>query len=81
MILNGYVDMEKLDLYKKNSRVKVFTLEDLDNNINSKIKLADEVVFQNFKLQKPTKHIRLTIKEVYKGNKWEDTCVSSIIPY
>ncbi|MBQ2572455.1 MAG: hypothetical protein II579_08310 [Treponema sp.] len=81
MILNGYVDIERLDLYKKNSRVKVFTVEDLDNNITSSIKLADEVVFQDFKLQKPTKHIRLTIKEVYKGNKWEDTCVSSIIPY
>ena len=43
--------------------------------------LSDEVVFQYFNLEKPTAHIRLTIKEVYKGNKWEDTCVSSIIPH
>lgn len=80
-ILNGYVDVSRLDLYKKNSRVKSFTVEDFDNKIKYELELKDEVVFQYFNLEKPTAHIRLTIKEVYKGNKWEDTCISSIIPY
>ncbi len=80
-ILNGYVDLTRFDLYKKNSRVKIFIIDDLDNNIKSEIELVDEVIFQDFKLAKPTKHIRLIIKEVYKGDKWEDTCVSSILPY
>lgn len=78
-ILNGYVDLTRFDLYKKNSRVKTFLYEDLDNNIKYDIELTDDVKFQNFQLEKPTKHIRLTIKEVYKGEKWDDTCVSSII--
>ncbi|MBR6080297.1 MAG: hypothetical protein IKP60_09090 [Treponema sp.] len=80
-ILNGYVDVSRLDLYKKNSRVKSFVVEDFDNKTKFEIELKDEVVFQYFNLEKPTTHIRLTIKEVYKGSKWEDTCVSSIIPY
>ena len=75
------MNLNKFELYKKNSRVKKFTVEDLDNNIKYEIKLTDDVKFQNFRLKKPTANIRLTIKEVYKGDKWDDTCVSSIIAH
>ena len=50
-ILNGYVNIEKLDLYKKNSRVKVFNVKDLDNNLEYRIELEDIVEFQYFLLR------------------------------
>lgn len=79
-ILNGYVNIEKLDLYKKNSRVKVFNVKDLDNNLEYRIELEDIVEFQYLYLDEETKNVELTIVEVYKGDKWADTCVQGIVP-
>ena len=44
------------------------------------INLDDAVYVQCIKLKKPTKNIILYIKEVYKGDKWDDTCVSCLVP-
>lgn len=79
-IVNGYVDFYRRDLYKKNSRVKTFRVKDLDNKLEYDISLKDEVVGQRIELEKPTSNIILYIKEVYKGDKWDDTCVSSLVP-
>lgn len=78
-ILNGFVS-ERLDLYKKNSRVKDFEIIDLDNNIQYSFTLLDEVRIQTFKMSQWTKNVKLIIKSVYKGDKWDDTCITSIIP-
>lgn len=78
-ILNGFVS-ERLDLYKKNSRVKDFEIIDLDNNIKYSFTLLDEVRIQTFKMSQSTKNVKLIIKSVYKGDKWDDTCITSIIP-
>lgn len=80
IILNGYIDIQRPDLYKKNSRVKVFTVKDTDNNQEYTFELEDRVEFQRFYLRQQTRNIKLTIKEVYKGSKWEDTCVTALIP-
>ena len=79
-ILNGYVARERLDLYKKNSRVKDIEIIDLDNNIKYSFTLLDEVKIQTIKMKQWTKNIKLIIKSVYKGDKWDDTCITSIIP-
>lgn len=79
-ILNGYVARERLDLYKKNSRVKDIEIIDLDNNIKYSFTLLDEVRIQTIKMTQWTKNIKLIIKSVYKGDKWDDTCITSIIP-
>lgn len=79
-ILNGYVAVERLDLYKKNSRVKEIEIIDLDNNIKYSFVLPDEVRIHTMKMSQWTKNVKLVIKSVYKGDKWEDTCITSIIP-
>ena len=79
-ILNGYVARERLDLYKKNSRVKDIEIIDLDNNIKYSFTLLDEVRIQTIKMTQWTKNIKLIIQSVYKGDKWDDTCITSIIP-
>lgn len=79
-VLNGYVAIERLDLYKKNSRVKDIEIIDSDNNIKYSFTLTDEVRFQNLKMSQGTKNVKLVIKSVYKGDKWDDTCITSIIP-
>lgn len=80
MILNGYVDAKKPELYRKNSRVKAFFVRDLDNGNEYTFELEDCVCFQFFNLNHETKKLELKIAEVYKGDKWEDTCVSAIVP-
>ena len=80
MILNGYVDAKKPDLYRKNSRVKAFSVCDLDNGGEYTFELEDCVCFQFFNLSGETKNIELKIAEVYKGDRWDDTCVSAIVP-
>lgn len=80
MILNGYVDAKKPDLYRKNSRVKTFSVRDLDNGDEYTFELEDCVCFQFFNLNHETKNIELKITEVYKGSKWDDTCISAIVP-
>lgn len=79
-IINGYVDFTRRDLYMKNSRVKTFLVKDLDNNIEFEVSLKDEVYIQDIKLEKPTTNVILYIKDVYKGDKWADTCVTSLVP-
>lgn len=79
-VVNGYVDFYHRDLYKKNSRVKTFRVKDLDNNIEYEVNLKDEANIQTIQLKKPTTNIILYIKDVYKGDKWADTCVSYLSP-
>ena len=79
-IFHGYVARERLDLYKKNSRVKDIEIIDLDNNIKYSFTLLDEVRIQTIKMTQWTKNIKLIIQSVYKGDKWDDTCITSIIP-
>lgn len=79
-VVNGYVDFYRRDLYKKNSRVKTFRIKDLDNNIEYEVSLKDEANIQTVPLKKTTTNIILYIKDVYKGDKWADTCVSYLSP-
>lgn len=80
VILNGYVDFDKLHLYKNNSRVKKFKILDEDNNAEYFALLDDEVKFQFIYFEKPTKNAKLIIEEVYEGDKWNDTCITGLIP-
>ncbi len=79
-ILNGYIDFDKLHLYKNNSRVKKFKVLDEDNNVEYFALLDDEVKFQFIYFEKPTKKVKLIIEEVYEGSKWDDTCITGLIP-
>lgn len=84
LVSNGYVNFEKPYLYQANNRVKKIRIKTQDNDIDFTVILKDTSQFQEVKLPKKLSAgkniIRFTIEEVYKGNKWNDTCVNRIIP-
>ena len=78
-ILNGFVDFRRQYLYKENSRVKKILIESTSPKFSKKYELEDLVKYNVIKLPQKTDHIRITIKDVYKGDKYDDTCISSIL--
>ncbi len=78
-ILNGYVDLRRMHLYKANSRVKKILVESDKPKFKKEYELEDVVKYNLITLPQETNKIRITIKEVYKGDKYDDTCISSII--
>lgn len=81
VVLNGYVDLEKRYLYKANNRVKkaVITSLDKDNPFEIEYVFEDYVHFSEINFPKAVNKVRFTIKEVYKGEKWDDTCITAVI--
>ena len=80
-ILNGYVDVQNMKLFKENSRVKKLKVEDLTNKLEYVMNFDDKVYFNYMKLSKPSTSIKLTILDVYKGTKYDDTCISAMIEH
>jgi hypothetical protein len=79
-ILNGYVDIAKRRLYKQNNRVKTMTVLDVENNETYTMRFEDYVYFNALHFDKETKHIKLLIDSVYPDTKYDDTCISAIVP-
>lgn len=81
VILNGFVDFDKRYLYKANNRVKKAVVTSLDKNNPFEIEyeFEDYVHFSEIKFPVAVDKIRFTIKEVYKGDKWDDTCITAVI--
>lgn len=78
-ILNGFVDFTRMDLYSKNSRVKTLLIESENPKFSKEYELEDIVKYNVINLPAKTKKVRMTIKDVYKGDKYDDTCISSIL--
>lgn len=78
IISNGYIHFNKPFLYENNNRVKVFEVYNQDGKKIQEIKLKDTSNPQVFKIAEKCKSIKLIIKEVYKGNKYNNTCVNYI---
>lgn len=81
VILNGYVDPFKHYLYKANNRVKkaVITSLDEENPFEIEYEFEDYVHFSEIDFPCEVNKVRFTIKEVYKGEKWDDTCITAVI--
>lgn len=81
VILNGFVDFDKRYLYKANNRVKKAVVTSLDKNNPFEIEyeFEDYVHFSEINFPKPACKVRFTIKEIYKGEKWDDTCIQAVI--
>ncbi|MBE6354327.1 hypothetical protein [Treponema sp.] len=75
-ILNGYVDPLKPYLFKQNNRIKKLLVQ-TDTGFSTELIFNDAVEFTKIELPKETKHIKLTIKEIYKGTKYSDTCITA----
>ena len=78
IILNGYVDFTRRDLYKKNNRLKTVRIDSVDPAFSTTVTLEDVVRFHEVALPAPTTKVQLTILDVYKGTKYDDTCISKM---
>lgn len=75
LLLNGYVDPNHPDYYYKNSRIKdVQVITEYGSKICT---LSDSPQLQVINLDKRiNSYVRLRIESVYKGTKYDDTCLS-----
>lgn len=78
-ILNGFVDFTRMNLYEENSRVKTILIESEEPKFSKEYELEDIVRYNVIQLPQKTDKIRITIKDVYPGTKYQDTCLSSIL--
>ncbi|MCL6592270.1 MAG: hypothetical protein K6U80_20285 [Firmicutes bacterium] len=72
-LVNGYAKSDTT--FKNNNRIKTVTLEFSDGN-KEKISLKDTMEPQTIEIGKTTQKVRVYIDEVYKGTKYDDTCLS-----
>ena len=78
IILNGVFYSEKL--YKDNIRLKSATIYfDKSNKTTIQLKDQREIQVINFDKKYITKNAKLTIDSVFKGDKWNDCCITKII--
>lgn len=86
-ILNGFLSYEKPYLWKQNSRVKKLRIKFLSNpemqpviiELNEKDVLQKFVIMPDFNSHLGVHKIEMEILDVYKGSKYDDTCVNGII--
>ena len=75
-VLNGYGSSE---YYRKNSRIKSFQVS-TENSDKLIVEIKDSTDPEKIKLPKTIygKILKLQIKSVYRGSKWDDTCLTEI---
>lgn len=83
MVLNGFVDVRRPHLYKENNRIKEATLictPSIGNGdpFEIKINFEDFVYVKKIEFEKPCIKVKIRIDSVYEGEKYEDTCITSI---
>lgn len=81
IILDGYVDLLNPRYYKENNRVKDLLITGKDDQgktvFTKTVTLVDIPEFQKFQFPSKVKFVDLTIESVYKGTKYDDTCIRS----
>ncbi|GAB1454835.1 MAG: hypothetical protein RBT62_11210 [Spirochaetia bacterium] len=78
MVLNGAVDLARLNLYKDNNRLRRVLIRGGDGTFAFEYTFEDFVGFHKITFPSETRSITITILDVYKGLKWDDTCISAI---
>lgn len=78
MVLNGYVNLQRMDLYTANNRVKTAVVTSENPRFTVEYTFDDVVTFSEIKFPEKTRKVRFTIKDVYKGTKYDDTCITAI---
>jgi hypothetical protein len=86
LLLNGFISENRPELYYENSRIKQARLTDTKNGRSKIIDVEDEPCFQRFQISDIAEgigiddQIILEVLDVYKGTKYKDLCIKSIIP-
>lgn len=79
VISNGFVS-RNLATYYNNNRVKKLKISDKQNPKNfMEIVLPDNAIPFEYKLNFCSKQLQLEILEIYKGSKYDDTCINFIL--
>jgi hypothetical protein len=79
MILNGYVNLFRRELYKANNRVKKARIVSEDPEFSIEYEFDDVVKFSEIKFPQKTKVVIFFIEEVYKGEKYSDTYMTAVL--
>lgn len=79
MILNGYIDFGNMQLYKRNGRLKRIRVESTAPAFSMEYSFDDFVAYHSIKLPAATQSVKITILDVFKGEKYSDTCVTAIM--
>ena len=83
LVANGYISFNNSSLYAKNNRVKGYRITSDKLNAPIEGELEDTPDLQEIALPKELScpvTLRFEIRSVYKGEKYDDTCVSLIYP-
>ena len=82
-ISNGFVDYNRPYLYKNNNRLKRIRVYNIGFEEYKEFELEDHPDIQQFGFgfKNPSFAIEIEILDIYKGSRWDDTCVNFIIPY
>lgn len=78
LFVNGFFMPSNLNFYKYNNRVKRVKIKLLDEKEEYIFNVKDFGGFQELILPKQGKIFELTILEVYRGTKFNDTCISGL---
>jgi hypothetical protein len=86
-VQNGYnrsfTHIEGRDIdtfYEKNNRPKVIEIVSTDGKVRKPLSLADDKELQFFDgVFLPKGTYKLFIRDVYKGTRWQDTCIGEIV--
>ena len=83
LLMNGYISYQKPYLYKQNNRVKKIKVTGLLSKKSKIIDVLDTPHPQTVDISfiEMAEDIRVEIAEVYKGTKYDDTCLHYCITY
>lgn len=83
LIMNGYISYQKPHLYKMNNRIKKIKVTGIKSGKSRILDVLDTPHPQTVDISFITdiEDIRVEIAEVYKGTKYDDTCIHYLIPY
>ena len=83
LIMNGYISYKKPYLYKRNNRVKKLKITGLKSGKTKTLDVLDTPHPQTIDISFITENedLRIEIADVYKGTKYDDTCIHYLIAY
>lgn len=76
---NGFVSYKDPSLYLKNNRVKKIKVISKDQDYEIEIDIEDTPNIQELYLPQTTNEIEIEILDIYKGSKWDDTCINLLV--
>ncbi len=83
LIMNGYISYEKPYLYKQNNRIKKIKVTGVKSGNSKILDVLDTPHPQTVDISFITEpeDIRVEIADVYKGTKYDDTCINFCVTY